>query len=196
MMQVTILKNDGVVAVDGVARTVDVSGMPEGVRVMQWNGTSGHSEYYNDQTANTAIETIAAIQSFIDLWNAAAPPVPPLPTAAQRIAAAHARINLAYESELAQLTADYPPSEIDSWSTQEKEARAKLENPNEQTLWIKAASSARKVSVDNLVARIIKKADEFAPIHGALTGKRQVLRDRINALGSGATQQQLDAIVW
>lgn len=195
-MQVTILKNDGVVVVDGVARTVDLSGMPEGVRVMQWYGDSGHMEYFDDQTANAAIETIAAIQSFIDLWSAAAPPAPPLPTAEQRIAAAHERINAAYESEMAQLTAEYPDSEIQSWPTQEKEAREIMADPNAQTLWLKGASSTRRISVENLAALIIQKADEFAPIHGALTGKRQALRDRINALGSGATQEQLDAIVW
>lgn len=118
------------------------------------------------------------------------------PAPSARIALAHGRINSAYEAELRALTADYPQSEIDSWPRQEQEAREKLADPEARVLWIKAASTTRRISVDNLAALIIQKADEFAPVHGAMTGKRQRLRDQINALGESPTQAQLDAIVW
>jgi hypothetical protein len=96
-MRVTIIRDDNVVGVDGVFRLVDLSGMPAGIRAMQWDGTQGHREYYDGAIANTSIVSIASIQSFIDLWTAAAPSPPPEPTPQELIASAHARINRAYE---------------------------------------------------------------------------------------------------
>lgn len=194
-MRVTIIRDDGVVGVDGVFRAVDLSTMPQGVRVMQWNGSSGHNEFDDDAVANTKIDTIAAIQSFIDLWTAAAP-VPVVPTAAERIAAAHARISTAYGTEVGLHIAGYPADEVSSWPKQEREARAWLADNTALTPWIDGAAVARSLPKADLVALIIGNADALAPIHGALTGKRQLLRDQIDALGASPTQAQLDAIQW
>lgn len=195
-MRVTIIRDDGVVGVNGVFRSVDLSTMPEGVRVMQWEDTEGHSEYYDVETANTVIDTIGAIQDFIDLWTAAAPPAPPPPTALERIAAAQARISVAYENKVDELIAGYPQDEISSWPKQEAEARAWLADNTAETPWIDGAATARGILKADLVALIIGNADALAPLHGALTGKRQYLRDQIDALGASPTQGQLDAIVW
>lgn len=195
-MRVTIIRDDGVVGVDGVFRNVDVSAMPEGVRVMQWDGAKGHVEFYDYNVPNEAIDTIEAIQSFIDLWNAAAPPPPPDPTPADIREAAHQRINAAYEAEIAALTADYPASEVSSWAKQEEDARAILADPDARVPWLRSAALARGIAPGYLAALIIQKAEEFAPVHGALTGKRQQLRDQIEALGDTATQEQADAIQW
>lgn len=192
-MRVTVIRDDGVVGVDGVFRNVDLSGMLEGVRVMQWDGEAGHVEY--DWWPNERIETIAAIQSFIDLWNAAAPGSIPL-TQDEMIVAAHARINGAYNAAVNALTAGYPQTEIDSWSKQESEARAWQADRTSPTPWIDSAATARDITRDSLAVLILNNANALAPIHGALTGKRQLLRDAINALGPNATQQQLDLIQW
>ncbi|WP_347888982.1 hypothetical protein ABHF54_06325 [Nitrosomonas europaea] len=56
--------------------------------------------------------------------------------------------------------------------------------------------SGRFITKAELVGKIIASADAFAPAHGQLTGKRQMLRDQIEALGAAPTQEQLDAIVW
>jgi hypothetical protein len=65
-----------------------------------------------------------------------------------------------------------------------------------ETPWLKGAATARAINVPNLAALIIRSADALAPLHGALTGKRQVLRDQIGGLGDSPTQEQLDAIQW
>lgn len=195
-MRVTVIRDDGVIGIDGVFRKVDLTDFPEGVRVIQWNGSEGHVEYDDPQIANTYLETIAAVQSFIDLWNASAPPPPPDPTAEQRIAAAHARINRHYELAVNALTAGYPDTEIASWPKQEAEARAWYADPNSLTPWIDGAAAARGITRGELAILIISNANALLPFHGALTGKRQKLRDAIDSLGSNPEQSQLDAIVW
>lgn len=195
-MRVTVIRDDNVVGVNGVFRSVDLTAMPDGVRVMQWDGTSGHTEYYDDQTANTAIDTITGVLGFIDLWNAAAPPAPVPPTAAEMVAAAHTRINLAYTFSVDALTSGYPDTEIASWPKQENEARAYLANPQATTPWLNSAATSRGISSQDLATLIVGNADALAPLHGALTGKRQRLRDQIDALGASPTQAQLDAIQW
>ena len=120
------------------------------------------------------------------------------PSLSDRIAAAHARINAAYEAAFAALVAGYPPSEVASWQQQKEEAVAWKENDDDgdKAPWVKGAASARGISVADMVNKIKRKADTFSPAYGELTGKRQRLRDAIDALGSSPTQAQLDAIQW
>lgn len=194
-MKLTIIKDDGVVGVDGEFRQVDLSTMPEGVRVIQWDGQQGESEYYDSSISNTRIDTIDALQSFIDLWTAAAPPPLPEPTTEERIASTHSRINATYEQAVNALTSGYPQTEIASWPKQETEARALLADATPST-WITSAAAERGISAEDLAALIIANADALAPLHGELTGKRQRLRDQIDNLGDNPTQEQLDAIQW
>lgn len=194
-MRVTIIKEDGVVGIDGIFRHVDLAAFPNEIRAVQWNGESGHVEYQDSGIPNLDLTTIDGYQGFIDLWAAAAPVVVP-PTPAELKAAAHARINAAYEVSVNNLTAGYPKSEIDSWAKQETEAREWTANNSTATPWIDSAASARGIAKADFVALILANADALAPLHGALTGKRQNLRDAINALGDNPTQAQLDAIQW
>jgi hypothetical protein len=200
-MRVTVIRDDGVVGVDGIFRLVDLSALPAGIRAIQWNGSNGHIEY--DEAANTALDNVTAFQPFIDLWNNAAPQSSPLPnvtiippTASQLKAAAMKRINAAYQSAVDALTAGYPEDEVRSWPKQEAEARAWLQDSNAATPWIDGAAAGRGISKVDLIDRIMANAALFAPTHGQLTGKRQKLRDLIAALGDYPTQQQLDAIQW
>lgn len=193
-MRVTVVKEDGIVGVDGEFRAVDLSGMPPEVRIYQWEDTEGHVEYY--ETANTDLESIDELQAYIDLWIAAAPP-PPVPLTPEEIKQiAQWRIMAAYANAVSQLTGGYPLDEMLSWYKQEAEARAWVADNLVATPWIDAAATARGIPKANMVAFIIGNADAFAPLHGALTGKRQLLRDQIEALGEFATQEQADALVW
>ncbi len=192
-MQVTVIRDDSVIGIGGIFRTVNLDDMPEGVRAIQWDTDSGHVEYDDPQIPNMALDTIEAIQSFIDLWVAAAPPPP---TTAEMIAAAHTRINTAYEQAVRDLTANYPDSEIASWDKQETEARALYADINAVTPWIDAAATARGIPRLEFAILIISNANALLPFHGAYTGKRQKLRDEIDALGPEPTQEQLDAIQW
>lgn len=117
-------------------------------------------------------------------------------TDAELIAQAHERINTGYESAVKALTAGYPDTEISSWPKQEAEARAYFVNNATPTPWIDSAARSRGIFKDQLVVLIIQNADALAPLHGALTGKRQILRDRIDALGDHPSAEQLDAIQW
>lgn len=190
-MKATIIREDGLVGVDGVFRKVDLSGMDPNIRAVQWKGETGHIEF--ESGPNRLVADIEPFQPFIDLWAAASPPDP---TSEDRVRAAHARINAAYETAYAELIAGYPPSEVASWEQQLAEAEEWLENDNAKTPWLKGAASARGISMANMVAKVKRKADQFSPLYGALTGRRQVLRDRIDALGSSPTQAQLDAVQW
>lgn len=193
-MRVTIIRDDGVVGVDGVFRQVDLSDLPEGVRAVQWYGDAGHVEMSSG--LNLELQAIGDFQAWVDAWMAAAPPPPSEPTPAELIAAAHDRINAVYTAAVKTLTAGYPDMEIASWPKQEAEARAWAADNNASTPWIDAATDARGITRSVLAEMIIFQADAFAPLHAALTGKRQALRDAIDALGEEPTQEQLDAIQW
>lgn len=117
------------------------------------------------------------------------------PTQAQMKAQALTRINAGYQAVISALTADYPDREIESWAKQETEARAYVLDNQTPTPWIDAAAIAREIPKVDLIARIIAKADAFAPVHGHYTGVRQLLEDEINAIVDG-TQAQYDAIQW
>src|SRR5579871_893909 len=120
-MRVTIIRDDGVVGINGVFRAVDLSALYEGVRVIQWDGAAGHVEH--DDMGNSLLTSIDAFQPFIDLWVAAAPPPPAPPTLAELRAGALNRINTAYQAAVNVMTAGYPEDEIKSWPKQEQEAR-------------------------------------------------------------------------
>jgi hypothetical protein len=196
-MRLTIIKDDGVVGIDGVFKTIDLSSLSPGIRVVQWDGTSGHLEFYSDVSPNLPINSIDAYQVYVDAWNLL-PELPnlPEPPKEELIAAAHARINANYEAAVNQMTAGYPQTEIASWPKQEREARAWVADNTVPTPWIDAAAEERGITKVDLVTKIVENADALAPLHGALTGKRQKLRDQIDALGPNPTEAQLGAIQW
>lgn len=74
-MRVTIVKNDGLVSVDGVAiRGLDVSSLPSDFHALQWYGTKGEVEFVNPNTGamrNETITSLAAYQACINAWTAA-----------------------------------------------------------------------------------------------------------------------------
>jgi hypothetical protein len=104
-MKLTIIRDDGVVGVDGVFRNVNLSSLPQGVRAVQWDGTSGHVEY--DAAANTALSSISSYQSYVDAWTAAAPApvVPPAQTVPTVITMRQARLALLQGGYLTQVDA-------------------------------------------------------------------------------------------
>jgi hypothetical protein len=193
-MRLTIVKDDGLVGVDGDFRIVDLSGLNPAIRAIQWNGNSGHIEYY--EGPNSDLSDMSEFQSIVDLWTAAASPAPPEPTAAERIAAAHARINTSYQIAVNAITAGYPENEIASWPKQEEEARAFIADNTASAPWLRSAADARGITPDELASLIVANADALAPLHGSLTGKRQKLRDMIDGLGDNPAQSTLDTIKW
>ena len=63
-MNVTIVKEDKMVLIDGEAMDFDFV-LPTNVWAVQWNGTSGEVEF-NDGTANEVITDFTAYQNLVD----------------------------------------------------------------------------------------------------------------------------------
>ena len=80
-MQVTIVREDNLVVVDGRAiHGIDMTGLPDNLHAVQWDGTAGHEEWTDRH--NTDLDDIAKYQTIIDRWQAAADEIdnPPPPT--------------------------------------------------------------------------------------------------------------------
>lgn len=95
------------VIVDGRALSVDLSGLPDNLHAVQWDGQAGHVEF-NDGTPNEELEGISAWQSVIDAWETArqAEDAPsPEPALEQAKAAKLAEIAKAHDAALAGLVA-------------------------------------------------------------------------------------------
>lgn len=193
-MRLTVIRDDNLIGVNGEFYPVDLSGLDPDLHAIQWRDSEGHIEYRGNR-ANEPITDPSILEPFIAMWNAAAPSIKPGPQPEQLREAAQARINAAYEQAVMKLIAGYPNREIESWAKQEIEARAWLKDRNTVTPWIDSAAMARGIPKPEFVAKVIEQADALAPMHGALSGKRQYLRDQIDAL-TNPTQEQLDAIQW
>jgi len=71
MTTLTIIKDDGFVAVDGFGLTsIDCSSLASNIHAIQFDGTNGNVEY-NDGTANLAITAISDYSTITDLWTSA-----------------------------------------------------------------------------------------------------------------------------
>lgn len=82
-MRLTIIRDDGIVGVDGVFREVDLSSLDANIHAVQWDGAMGHVEYKEPKSEEPISSYKARFAAFVDLWKAAAPPVEitPPPTA-------------------------------------------------------------------------------------------------------------------
>ncbi|MDR0477094.1 MAG: hypothetical protein LBH14_04055 [Desulfobulbaceae bacterium] len=67
-MRLTIIVPDNIVAIDGLARRIDLQGfdLPPNLRVVQWIGDKGWEEYTD--AFNEEITDISAYQPIIDEW--------------------------------------------------------------------------------------------------------------------------------
>ncbi len=106
-------------------------------------------------------------------------------------------INDAAQRALDTLLVTYPKGEITSFDKQESEARAYLDDAAAPTPLLNALAEHREMDKDELVRRVIEKADAFAAASGAIIGKRQKLEDALNVLTSDAnTLNDIAAITW
>lgn len=79
-MRVTIVKDDNIVIVDGVARVVDCSALPENFHALQWDGSRGEVEYAatrcghcgaRSKKGNDILSELGEYQVYVDRWKAA-----------------------------------------------------------------------------------------------------------------------------
>ena len=78
-MRVSIVVPDNIVIVDGVARTVDMTGVEPFLHAVQWHGTTGEAEYGKPLNSNVPLTDLSAYQFLVDRWAAVVPPPPPPP---------------------------------------------------------------------------------------------------------------------
>lgn len=98
--------------------------------------------------------------------------------------------NDAYEQALAQMTVDYPASEIATWERQRAEVIAWQADNTAATPWIDLAASARGLDRTEYLTRTLAKVQAFTQASAWLTGRRQGIDDAIRA----ATLEELQAI--
>lgn len=125
-------------------------------------------------------------------------PVPPVaePTVSDLAAERRAEIDSDSVAALDQVRSDYPDYEQLSWERQEREAR-EGGGP-----LIQAIADARGLPIEELISRIIDKADAYQAAAGIVIGRRQALRDQIDAieadeaLDDNAKRAAIEAVTW
>ena len=117
---------------------------------------------------------------------------PPPLTLDEAKAAKLTEINAACDAEIEAIKVSYPNTEVMTWDKQEQDARALVLDAATATPLIDSIASARGLDRVELANRIIANADQFAVASGASIGKRQKLKDQINA---ATTVEQVAEIV-
>lgn len=100
--------------------------------------------------------------------------------------------NEVFNQLISQVKISYPPTEVESWAKQEKEAREYLADNSSAATIVRAIALARGVPVQILAQKIVDKADQYGQVVGTLIGTRQMLEDQIQA----ATEETIDSINW
>jgi hypothetical protein len=124
------------------------------------------------------------------------PYVPPVPTFKEAKAAKLSEINKAADKIMAALISTYPDREISTFDKQEAEARAYMADPTAPTLLLSALAKARGLSMDELVKRVIAKADAFAAASGYIIGQRQALEDQLDTCKTLEEVQSIVVIIY
>lgn len=88
--------------------------------------------------------------------------------------------------------------EVASWSKQEAEARALIQDAQTVTPLLSAMAQARGLSREELAEKVVQKADAYAATTGVILGTSRALQDQ--AMQIDLTQpeavEQLAAVVW
>lgn len=124
------------------------------------------------------------------------PYVPPVPTFKEAKAAKLSEINKAADKIMAALISTYPDREISTFDKQEAEARAYMADPTAPTPLLSALAKARGLSMDELVKRVIAKADTFAAASGYIIGQRQALKDQLDTCKTLEEVQSIVVIIY
>lgn len=93
-----------------------------------------------------------------------------------------AEINAHYENTAqAILVSQYPPSEAQTWSIQEKEAKEWQANNEVKTLFLTQLAKSRGIEKRTLALNVLDKAKAYTTEIAKLTGRRQKCEDEIEA---------------
>lgn len=120
----------------------------------------------------------AMIEDKCDYYEVVAIVEPEL-TLADVKAAKVAEINRACDRILNDAAADYPASEIQTFSQQTAEAQAYTLDKNASVPLLNALAQARGIELNELVQRVLSKHDTFSMLSGIVIGQRQAFEDRL-----------------
>lgn len=140
---------------------------------------------------NTLGELLANIPSTLE--PVVSVPAPEAPTLEELREAKESEINAAYAAAAGALAQGYPDAERETWPVQIMESSAVLAGANVDTPWIDAAAGARGISREELATKIRDMDLQYRQISGALTGRRQSLRDQVQ---SAKTPEAIAAVGW
>lgn len=138
----------------------------KGYSMHEWLRTQGVDlvQRGDDWVSNVPDETVNLLIAEYNPW------------AAEK-AAKLEEVNTWFESAVSQLTAGTTQAERDSWAVQVNEAYG-----IRPVAMLAAMSSARGISVDELIQRVKIKAEAFATYYGALQGRRDALEDQVKSM--------------
>ncbi|MCH1994643.1 hypothetical protein L7Q78_17800 [Achromobacter xylosoxidans] len=109
----------------------------------------------------------------------------------------HAEINDAFESAASALTEGYPETERLTWTVQLQEAIAWGADSLVATPYLDGLASERGISVGEMRTKTLEQVRQFLAASQVLVGKRQRLRDAVNAVQDGPNaMNELAAIAW
>lgn len=181
---VTVIPEDQIIIVDGVALQSEFEAHIVDLRALQWHDGKGELEIVNDgKISNVAIKSYTnEVKLYVDIWQAKYDEIntPYIPTIEEVKAAKLAEINSACDDILNAAVLSYPNTEILTFDQQTVEAKAYIANGNpEDAPLLSALASGRGIELDELVQRVIAKHDTFSALSGYIIGQRQALEDRL-----------------
>ena len=113
------------------------------------------------------------------------------PTFEEAKAAKLAEINAACDSILNAATATYPASEVLTFDQQTAEAQTYQADNATSVPLLSALATSRKITLPELVQRVLVKHDAFSALSGSIIGQRQALEDVLNTLTTVESVQAL-----
>jgi len=102
------------------------------------------------------------------------------------------RNNDRFEKEMSTIREKYPESERQTWYIQEQEARAYKADNSVETPFIDNIANSRGIDKDELVDKIITKADTYKAMVGNAVGNKQKIEDLIENIVSIEDIDKLD----
>lgn len=127
------------------------------------------------------------------------PPSPPdeSPSIEEARRRKHAEINDAFESAASALTVGYPETERLTWTVQLQEVLAWDANSQAATPYLDGLAIERGISAIDMRTKTLEQVRQFLAASQVLVGKRQRLRDAVNAVQPGPNAiNELAAIAW
>ena len=97
-----------------------------------------------------------------------------------------------FESQFSALQSEYTQIEIDTFKTQEEEARAYTADPTAPTPMLSGIATARGITVDSLAMKVAENAQTYKLLAAPIMGKKQRLED---ALKLATTVTEVEAVI-